>query len=188
MIEAAEERCMSSSLVPADTAGNTTSRADGGFTLPEVVVAIALTGTLVLSILTAAWTLIRTSTISDNQADVEAVLGAAADELTLLGWQSCPLETGDYEQRVREAAGRVQWDESAVTVSGIEYWDLNTASWSSTNPFIDQTTLECRFVPTTAAASRMQRVTISATSPGGTQSRQLQVVVAEIRFLDQQEV
>lgn len=179
---------MSSSLLPADTAGEQEPRADRGFTLPEVAVAIALTGVLVLSVITAAWTLIRTSTVSDDQADVEAVLGAAADELTLLGWQSCPLETGDYTQRAQEAAGRVGWPESAVQVSEIEYWDISTDGWSGTNPFVDQTSLDCNFIPTIAAASRMQRVTVRATSPGGTQSRQLEIVVAEIRFLDQQAV
>jgi prepilin-type N-terminal cleavage/methylation domain-containing protein len=170
----------------ADLADTTARRRDRGFTLPEVAVAIALTGTLVLSIITAAWTLIRTSTVSDDQADVEAVLGAAADELTLLGWQSCPLETGDYTQWAQKASARVDWPTSAVEVSAIEYWDITSEQWSPTNPFVDTGTGDCNFIPTIAAASRMQRVTVRATSPGGTQSRQLQVVVAEINFLDQQ--
>lgn len=177
---------MPSSLVSADPDRESTCRADRGFTLPEVAVAIALTGTIVLAIIGSAWALIRTSTISDTQADVEAVLGAAADEVTLLGWQSCPVETGEYSTWAQKASARVDWPESAVRIADIEYWDITTASWSSTNPFVDTVTGSCNFVPTIAAASRMQRVTIEATSPGGTQSRQLEVVVAEIRFLDQQ--
>ncbi len=177
---------MRSSLVPADAAGQPSKRNDRGFTLPEVAVAIALTGTIVLAIIGAAWALIRTSTVSDTQADVEAVLGAAADELALAGWQSCPLETGEYLNWAQQASARVQWPEAAVQISEIKYWDITTDSWSSTNPFINTLTGDCNFIPTIAAASRMQLVTIEATSPGGTQSRQLEVVVAEIRFLDQQ--
>ena len=160
---------------------------DRGFTLSEVIVAIALTGVLVLTIIAAGWTLIRVSRVSDEQAAVEAVLGAAADELTQFGWRSCPEETLDYNVRVGEAATRIDWPTSAVTVAGIQYWDITTRTWSSTNPFVDTGTGTCGPVPTTAAASRMQRVTVSATAPGGTQSRELEVVVAEIRFLDEQD-
>ncbi len=82
---------------------------DAGFTLSEVVVAIGLTGVLILTIIAAGWTLIRVSRVSDDQAAVEAVLGAAADELTQFGWQSCPEETLAYEARVGESASRIEW-------------------------------------------------------------------------------
>ena len=172
--------------LPDDTSSDT-RRSDAGFTLSEVVVAIALTGVLVLAILSAGWTLIRVSRVSDDQAAVEAVLGAAADELSQFGWQSCPEDTGDYDLRVGEAATRIDWPESAVTVADIEYWDITTNSWSSTNPFYNPDTDECGPIPTTAAASRMQLVTIRGAAPNDTQVRELQVVVAEIRFLDEQE-
>ena len=162
-------------------------RRDGGFTLSEVIVAIALTGVLVLAIISAGWTLIRVSRVSDDQAAVEAVLGAAADELSQFGWQSCPEDTGDYDLRVGEAATRIDWPESAVTVSEIEYWDITTNSWSPTNPFVNSDTGDCGPIPTTAAASRMQLVTIRGAAPNDTQVRELQVVVAEIRFLDEQD-
>jgi hypothetical protein len=160
---------------------------DAGFTLSEVVVAIGLTGVLILTIIAAGWTLIRVSRVSDDQAAVEAVLGAAADELTQFGWQSCPEETLAYEARVGESASRIEWPESAVSIGEIEYWDITTKSWSLTNPFVNTDTGLCGPVPTTAAASRMQRVTVRAAAPGATQVRELQVVVAEIRFLDEQE-
>ena len=163
------------------------TRRDRGFTLSEVVVAISLTGVLVLVIVGAAFTLIRTSRVSDDQAAIEAVLGAAADELAQFGWQSCPAETDDYQQRAQEAASRVNWPTSSVQISAIEYWDISTATWSNTNPFFNTAEGECEFVPTIAAASRMQRVTVTASAPGGTQSRDLEVVVAEIRFLDEQD-
>ena len=171
----------------ADEQQPTTHGRDRGFTLSEVIVAISLTGVLILTIVAAGWTLIRVSRVSDEQAAVEAVLGAAADELTQFGWQSCPEETLDYDLRVGESAARVDWPASAVSISGIEYWDITTTSWSNTNPFVNTDTGQCGSVPTTAAASRMQRVTVRAAAPGETQARQLQVVVAEIRFLDEQE-
>jgi prepilin-type N-terminal cleavage/methylation domain-containing protein len=160
---------------------------DRGFTLSEVIVAIALTGVLVLTIIAAGWTLIRVSRVSDEQAAVEAVLGAAADELSQFGWQSCPEETLNYDVRVGEAASRIDWPSSSVMISKIEYWDITTGSWSGVNPFVNTDTGLCGPVPTTAAASRMQRVTVRASAPGGTQARELQVVVAEIRFLDEQD-
>ena len=161
---------------------------DRGFTLSEVIVAIALTGVLVLTIIAAGWTLIRVSRVSDEQAAVEAVLGAAADELTQFGWRSCPEDAvNSYDVKVGEAAARVGWEPSAATISNIEYWDISTTSWSETNPFVNTTTGNCGPVPTTAAASRMQRVTIRAAAPGNLQARELQVVVAEIRFLDEQD-
>jgi prepilin-type N-terminal cleavage/methylation domain-containing protein len=171
----------------ADGKPTPTRRPDAGFTLSEVVVAISLTGVLILSIVLAGWTLIRVSRVSDDQAAVEAVLGAAADELTQFGWQSCPEETLDYDIRVGESAYRIGWPTSAAVVADIEYWDITTKTWSQINPFVDTGTGNCGSVPTTAAASRMQRVTVRASAPGGTQSRELQVVVAEIRFLDEQD-
>jgi prepilin-type N-terminal cleavage/methylation domain-containing protein len=172
---------------PADEQQPITRSRDRGFTLSEVIVAIALTGLLVLTIIAAGWTLIRVSRVSDEQAAVEAVLGAAADELTQFGWQSCPEDTLDYDLRVGESAARIDWPASAVSINEIEYWDITTGSWSGVNPFVNSGTGECGPVPTTAAASRMQRVTIRAAAPGDTQVRELQVVVAEIRFLDEQE-
>jgi hypothetical protein len=160
---------------------------DHGFTLSEVVVAISLTGFLILTIIAAGWTLIRVSSVSNEQVAVEAALGAAADERTQFGWQSCPAETLDYELRAGESAARIHWPASAVTITNIEYWDITTGSGSSTNPFVNSGTGECGPIPTTAAASRMQRVTVRPAAPGDTQARSLQVVIAEIRFLDEQE-
>lgn len=162
-------------------------RRDAGFTLPEVLIAIGLTGTLVLTIVAAAFTLIRVSSVSNDQAMVEATLGAAADKLVQEGWQSCPVETDIYEQKVRTVAANVGWPESAVTVVGIEYWDIGANDWSVTNPFYNPDTATCGPIPTTAAASRMQRVTVRASAPAGAQSRTLQVVVAEIEFIDEEE-
>jgi prepilin-type N-terminal cleavage/methylation domain-containing protein len=172
---------------PIDSAVPSAHRHDRGFSLTEVVIAIALTGILVLTVIAAGWTLIRVSKVSEDQAALEAVLGAAADELSQFGWQSCPVETGSYLAEVQKAASRVEWDPSSVSISRIEYWDIGSEQWINDNPFVDSATGDCTAIPTTAAASRMQRVTISGTSPGGTQTRRLQVVVAEIRFLDEQE-
>ena len=63
-----------------------------GFTLTEVLIAISLTGTLILTIVLAAVTLVRASGVSDRQANVEAALGGAADELAQFGWTACPEE------------------------------------------------------------------------------------------------
>lgn len=169
-------RTPSDSAIPSD---------DRGWTLTEVVVAIALSGTLILSLITGVHTLVRTSSISRDQAKVEAVLGGAADELAEAGWQSCPVETGAYEAVVDSAAARVEWAPSAVRVESIEYWDISANAWSPTNPFAASGS--CQMVPTIAAASRMQRVTVAASSPGGGHTRTLQVVVAEIKFLDEQD-
>lgn len=163
------------------------SRNDRGFTLPEVVAAIALTGSLILAVVLGVNALVTASSVSDNQADLEAVLGAAADKLTLEGWQPCPVEADtSYELVAKQAAQRVGWSEDAVWIdpSDILYWDISTGSWSSANPFEQDGT--CNMIPTIAAASRMQLVTVNATSPAGVQTRSIDVVVAEIDFLDDQ--
>lgn len=175
---------------PCDTdqpSEHTPPREDRGFTLPEVIAAIALTGSLILAVVLGVNALVTASTISDNQADLEAVLGAAADKLTLEGWQPCPVEADtSYELVAKQAAQRVGWSEDAVWIdaSDILYWDISTGTWSSSNPFDQDGT--CNMIPTIAAASRMQLVTVHATSPAGAQTRSIDVVVAEIDFLDDQ--
>ncbi|MEM9745580.1 MAG: prepilin-type N-terminal cleavage/methylation domain-containing protein [Actinomycetota bacterium] len=160
-------------------------RPSAGFTLTEVLTAVALTGVLVLAIVLAAFTLVRASGVSDRQANVEAALGGAADELAQFGWTPCPEEaTTSYLDVVRQAAERVEWPASAMAIERIAYWDISSDSWSTANPF--GSGADCEMNPTISAASRMQLVTVRATAPGDSQSRTLDVVVADIALLENQ--
>ena len=73
--------------------------------------------------------------------------------------------------RVGEAATRINWPTSAVTVANIEYWDITTERVVGDQPFRQLRTVSADPIPTTAAASRMQRVTVRAAAPGDTQAR-----------------
>lgn len=162
------------------------SPTDGGFTLTEVLIAIVLSAVLVLTVVGAVWTLVRASGLSDEQARVEAVLGAAADRLVTDDWEACPEETGAYLARVEAAAVNVGWQPHTVAIERYEYWDISAGDWTTVNPYGVGVGV-CHVIPTTAASSRMQRITIRASSPGHTHSRTLQVVVGDIKFLDEQE-
>ena len=72
-----------------------------------------------------------------------------------------------------------------MTIDRIVYWDISSDSWSASNPFGSGTA--CVMNPTISAASRMQLVTVRATSPGDSQSRTLDVVVADIELLEDQD-
>lgn len=176
---------------PEQLAAPRQRRGDDGFTLSEVIVAISLTGVLILAVMAGAWTLVRASRVSDDQAAVEATLGAAADRLTQFGWQPCPemanVDSATYAQVVGAAAERVNWPTSSVQIDQIHYWNIETEQFEVANPFADPATGSCTPTDVSSAAAKMQMVRIRVTSPGGTQSRTLDVVVADIRFLDEQD-
>ncbi len=176
-----------SNVQPADEQPPIIRGRDRGFTLSEVIVAIALTGVLVLTIIAAGWTLIRVSTRLGRTGGRRSRSGGGGRRTVAVRLAELPEETLNYDVRVGEAASRIDWPSSSVTVSRIEYWDITTGSWSGVNPFVNTDTGLCGPVPTTAAASRMQQVAVRASAPGGTHAHELQVVVAEIRFLDEQD-
>lgn len=155
-------------------------RRDGGFTLAEVVVAIALTGTIVATVIAGMRTIIEVSSFSDDQAGVEAVLGGAADKLGGAPLIPCPdlLGPNSYQEFAEAGALNVGWETTTVTVEEIKFWDPENQSWADTNGVGDEDCAETVFLST---AKAMQRVRVRATTPDGDYTRTIDVVVTDLR-------
>ena len=69
---------------------------DGGYTLVEMLIAIILMGSIVLSIMGGMWAVVRASNQNDERAKVQAVLGAAGDGISNYRYIACPEEDGGY--------------------------------------------------------------------------------------------
>jgi type II secretory pathway pseudopilin PulG len=164
------------------TAGD--AAGDSGFTLVEVIVTTLLMSTAVLSILLAMWTAIRVSTLNDDQAKVEAVLGSAADRLANYKYLACPGGNridGGYLPIVQAAAGTVGWPGDSVAITDIRYWNpstTSTGSWSSTN---NLASAECAEGIVLTTSKTLQLVTIQVTSPDSGYTRDLEVVMNNVR-------
>ena len=162
---------------PADSIGES----DGGYTLIEVLVSLALMGVVISSILPAMWSAVRVSRFSDTQAKVEAVLGSAVDRVSNYGWHPCP-ETdslGGYAAKAKNAAAIFNWPSSTVEVLDVEYWDTTTKTWSTTDPVPAG---DCgRTIISITKERTLQRVTVRVTSPDGEQTNQLDLVMGDIR-------
>ncbi len=156
-------------------------RHDAGYTLIEVLVSLALMGIVVSSIMPAMWTAVRVSRISDKQAKVEAVLGSAVDRVSNYGWHPCPEtdSTGGYAAKAKNAAAIFEWPTSTVQVIWVQYWDIATKSWTSTNPV---PAADCgRTVISITKERTLQKVSIQVTSPDGEETNQLELVMGDIR-------
>lgn len=156
---------------------------DEGYTLVEVLVTILLMSTAVLTIVGAMWTAIRTSTLNDEQAKVEAVLGSAADRLANYAYLPCPegAANGGYLPIAQAAAGAVNWPSATVTIDDIRYWNPTSTSngtWTATN---NLASAECSETVGLTTSKTLQLITIRVTSPDGDYSRALEVVKSNVR-------
>lgn len=133
------------------------SCADRGVSLVEVVIAIALTGGVVVSILGALITVVRSSDQTEETAKVQAVIGGTADALADATWVPCPEIDDSYVGPIRAAAIRVGWDVTTVTIDDIDYWNPVTNDWAE----------ECNGAAAVGTSERLQLVTVRVTSPDG---------------------
>ena len=142
---------------------------DEGYTLIELLIAIILMGTVVLSIMGGMWAVVRASRQSDERAKVQAVLGSAADRVSVMIHNNCPEEDGVYELFASKAAASVGWHESAVRIVDYKYWD--GATW------VD----DCNLTAGLTVKRTLQKLTIEATAPGTGFSSQLVIIKSDIR-------
>ncbi len=96
---------------------------DGGYTLVEMLIAIILMGTVVLSIMGGMWAVVRASNQNDERAKVQAVLGAAGDGISNYRYIACPETDGGYEEFGQKAAAAVGWPLESVQITNYQYWD-----------------------------------------------------------------
>ena len=143
---------------------------DRGVTLIEIVITITLMGVIVVPILVAVATSVRSSRVSQDSAQVETLLVNAIDRVNRATRADFPC---DLTSPVVAAVETVGWPPSSVQV-GHEYLDVNE-QWQ-TDPFGSGTACpnEAPF------AGIVQRITITITSPDEGLTRSLQVIRGDI--------
>lgn len=154
---------------------------DGGFSLVETVMAVALLGIAAASILGGLWTAIRVSRVGNDVAKVEAVLSSAADRLTGWVYLPCPEQdaAGGYLPVVQAASGAVSWPASTVAITEIRYWSpssSSTGSWGTENGI----GAECNQAVGLSTSRVLQKITLRVTSPDGRSTRALEVVKNDV--------
>ncbi len=149
-----------------------TERRDSGVTLVEMVISIVLMGTVVIAILNATSTSIRTSSVSRDAAQVETVVVNAADRIN-----RAPIRC--------DINGYTEYAVAAVRSQG---W------WTNEGEFAEAANVRHEFYDPAASPPwregvcpaddfgkrLIQRVTVTITSPKETVSRSIQVVKSDV--------
>ena len=151
---------------------------DGGYTLVEMLIAIILMGSIVLSIMGGMWAVVRASNQNDERAKVQAVLGAAGDGISNYRYIACPEEDGGYEEFGQKAAAAVGWPLESVEITNYQYWNPDIDGWAESNSI--QGT-DCNPNVGLTTSKTLQKLTIQATAPGGGYSTTIDIVKADIR-------
>lgn len=152
--------------------GEATGRRDAGVTLVEIVISIVLMGTVVIAILNATSTSIRTSSVSRDAAQVETVVVNAADRIN-----RAPIRC--------DIGGYTEYAVAAVRSQG---W------WTNEGEFAQAADVRHEFYdpamsppwregvcPVDDFGKRLiQRVTVTITSPQESISRTIQVVKSDV--------
>jgi type II secretory pathway pseudopilin PulG len=152
--------------------GEADERRDSGVSLVEIVISIVLMGTVVVAILNATSSSIRTSSVSRDAAQVETVVVNAADRLN-----RAPIRC--------DIDGYTEYAVAAVRSQG---W------WTNEGEFARAAEVRHEFYDPTASPPwregvcpvddfgkrLIQRVTVTITSPERSVSRTIQVVKSDV--------
>lgn len=137
---------------------------DRGATLIEMVLAVLLTGLVVLGLLAGIRTSVTASSIAYEGGQLETVLINAADRVQRAA-QRC-----EYEGYVDAAALAQGWDVGTISVSA----ELLVANTGSTSDWAPQA------CPDDVQPFDVQRLTITATTPDGEITRTMTVVKSDV--------
>ncbi len=157
---------------------------DKGYSFPEILVAVVLMGMVMAAVMAGMFTAIKASSVSDDSSDLDAVLGAAADSLNDALFEACPEETtpNAYLQFAQAGADALGWDHSTVQIVDVQYWDPTTTPgdqrWLETNGVGGA---QCDSSVWLSSSKTMQKLTIEATTPNGSESRLLDIVMTDVR-------
>jgi type II secretory pathway pseudopilin PulG len=152
--------------------GEATERRDAGVSLIEIVISIVLMGTVVVAILNATSSSIRTSSVSRDAAQVETVVVNAADRIN-----RAPIRC--------DIDGYTEYAVAAVRSQG---W------WTNEGEFAQAADVRHEFYDPTASPPwregvcpvddfgkrLIQRVTVTITSPERSVRRTIQVVKSDV--------
>lgn len=161
---ASPARCQATTLATGRPTSTDRPRGDAGATMVEIIVAVVLMGLVLGAVMAAVQMSTRSSSIAFAAARVETVLLNAADRVNRSD-QRCA-----YDEIVDAAAIAEGWDPDAVTVT-VEMLVANTGDPSDWQPQV---------CPTAVEPFDVQRLTITATDPGGRITRTLTVVKSDV--------
>jgi type II secretory pathway pseudopilin PulG len=159
------------------------TRRDAGYSLVEVLVAVVLTGTIVMAIVGAMFAVVRVSGQNDDATKVQAVLGRAADELNGIDYLACPEASlpSAYDNVSDRAADSVGWGPSTVEITAFRYWNPDTEQWDTTNSIQGS---ECNPAVGYTSSKNLQKLTIEVTSPSGNVVRSIDIVKSNLLLED----
>jgi prepilin-type N-terminal cleavage/methylation domain-containing protein len=111
---------------------------DAGFSLVEVLVAVALLGLAVVSIFPAMITVVRASSGHEHLADARRWIVSAGDFAAsgVLPRANCD-SVADYEQLIQTGTGSFRpdhWQPSQLTITDVSYWNGSTFGPTCTDP------------------------------------------------------
>ncbi len=172
------EKFMNQRRVEAQADHVRSEQRDDGYTLVEMLVAIVLMGSIVLSIMGGMWAVVRASRQNDERAKVGAVLGSAGDGISNYRYIACPEIDQGYEEFGQKAAASVGWPLSSVAIIDYQYWNPDTESWDDNNSIQGA---DCNELIGLTTSKTLQKLTIRATSPSGGYSSTIDIVKADIR-------
>ena len=134
--------------------------ADDGYTLVEVLVAIAILGIAFVSLLGAFRMSILGSDAHKQQSQVEAVIDSAVEQVKSVPHVTCAVKTEPTYVNAAQSAAAANppgWALSTVQITDIQYWDPSSATgWNSTTCFDKP---ENNFL-------NLQLITLKVTNPG----------------------
>ncbi len=160
---------------------------DAGYSFPEILISLVLMGVLMGAVMAAMSTAIRASSISDEAAELDAVLGAAADSLGDALFVACPEASSPnaYLEFVQTGADAMNWAPDRVQIVAVQYWDPHAppgvSPWVASNGVGSG---QCDSTVWLSSAKTMQKVVVEATTPDGSDSRILEIVMTDIRPKD----
>ena len=143
-------------------------RANGGFSLTEVIITVALMSTVILALVAAAGVTVKISAASRGATKIESLLDNAADRVNRAPAQC------DYKIYVEAAALSLGWPASSVSIQ-YQWFQPNDAGPSSAGAW---NTGSC---PGGVRTDELvQLVSITAASPDGRIQRTIQVVKSDV--------
>jgi type II secretory pathway pseudopilin PulG len=155
---------MTKPISTAEPIANCNRHRDAGTTMIEIIVAVVLMGLVLGAVVAAVQMSTRSSSIAFAASRVETVLLNAADRVNRAD-QRC-----EYEEIVDAAAIGEGWDPDAVTVT-VELLVANAGDPSDWQPQV---------CPAAVEPFDVQRLTITATDPGGRITRTLTMVKSDV--------
>lgn len=146
---------------------------DGGFSVVEIVITIALMAIAILPLMDATLTSVKASSIAREAAELETVLANAADRVNRAG-TNC-----DYDVYAEAAAQSKGWPASTVTLSYQHYVPGPSALAADAGTWASGACPIVNGIPT-RTQRLIQLVTVSITSPSGDVSRSVKVVKSDV--------